>query len=106
MTQSLKILFKATPREVVSHLPISLGRIREIAEECTTVAGAVVAKYNRVIDTLHELQIASLAAQGRTQEAKELADLEAEQKRIEKSSLDQVKLFLIREYNFFPFLVF
>ncbi len=62
VTQSLKILFKATPREVVSHLPISLGRIKEIAEECTRVAESVVAKYNKVIDTLHELQIASLAA--------------------------------------------
>ena len=93
MAQSLKILFNATPREVVAHLPISLGRIREIAEECTTVAESVVTKYNRVIDTLHELQIGSLAAQGKSQEAKKVADFESEQKKIEKNSLDQVSLF-------------
>jgi hypothetical protein len=93
MAQSLKILFNATPREVVVHLPISLGRIREIAEECSTMVESVVAKYNRVIDTLHELQIGSLAAQGKSQDAKKVADFESEQKKIEKNSLDQVSLF-------------
>jgi hypothetical protein len=63
MLQSLNILFKASPREVVSHLPISLRRIRDIAKTCTDEANNVVAKYQNVIDTLNELQIASLAKQ-------------------------------------------
>jgi hypothetical protein len=61
MVQALNILFNATPREVVGHLPIVLGRIREIAHNCTVEANNVVHKYNKVIDTLNEIQIASVA---------------------------------------------
>ena len=94
MTQSLNILFKAAPHEVEHHLPISLGRIREIANSCTNEAQSVVDRYNRVIDTLHELQTSSLAAQGRTKEAKAMAEFEAKQKREEKKSLDEVEHFI------------
>jgi hypothetical protein len=65
MLQSLNILFKASPREVKDHLPISLGRISTIATTCTREAEKVVAKYTTVIATLHELQVASLAKQAR-----------------------------------------
>ena len=63
MLQSLNILYKATPREVIGHLPISLGRIRDIATTCDAEAVKVVSKYQNVIDTLNELQVASLAKQ-------------------------------------------
>jgi hypothetical protein len=95
MTQSLNILFKAAPHEVEHHLPITLGRIKEIADSCTNEAQSVVDQYNRVIDTLHELQISSLAAQGRTKEAREMADSEAKQKREEMNALDEVGNFIL-----------
>jgi hypothetical protein len=63
MLQALNILFKASPREVVGHLPIALGRIKDIARTCTDEANSVVDKYDKVIATLHEIQIASLAKQ-------------------------------------------
>ena len=63
MLQSLKILYKATPREVEHHLPVSLNRIKDIATNCTNQAEAVVDEYERVINTLHELQVASLTKQ-------------------------------------------
>ena len=88
MMQSLNILFKANPREVARHLPIPLGRIQKIAATCTAEALNVVSKYQKVIDTLHEIQIASLAKEGKTVEAKKLAESEAEQKKMEKHSLD------------------
>ena len=97
--QSLNILFKANPREVVRHLPISLGRIKEIAATCTAEANKVIAKYQAVIDTLHEIQIASLEKQGKTAEAKELAEFEAEQKKLEKSSLDLMRDKIDKDYQ-------
>ena len=99
MMQSLNILFKANPREVVRHLPISLGRIKEIAATCTAEAQNVVTKYQKVIDTLHEIQIASLEKQGKTAEAKELAEFEAEQKKLEKSSLDLMRDKIDKDYQ-------
>ena len=67
MTQSLNILYKATPREVKLHLPIALNRIKEIANNCTKQANGVVSKYQKVIDTLNELQEASLVKQVKKQ---------------------------------------
>jgi hypothetical protein len=63
MQQALNILFKASPREVVGHLPIALGRIREIAEACTKEANEVVDKFDKVMHTLEEIQLASLTKQ-------------------------------------------
>jgi hypothetical protein len=63
MLQALNILFKASPQEVVGHLPIAMGRIQEIARACTDEVNSVLNKYNKVIATLEELQIASLVKQ-------------------------------------------
>ena len=99
MMKSLNILFKANPREVVGQFPISLDRIKEIDTKCTVEAQNVVAKYQKVIDTFHEIQIASLKKQGKTAEAKELAEFEAEQKRLEKHSLDHMRVKIDKDYQ-------
>lgn len=69
---ALKILYGGTtPEEIHAFLPLKLEAIGDIANNCQEEAASVVTYFQKVIDTLAELQRQTLLQQGKTQEAKE-----------------------------------
>ena len=74
LKNSLQILFNGSVKEVKQYLPIQLGRIKEISEECEKDAEKVVEEFTKVMKTLGEMQVATLAKQGDVEGAKKQAE--------------------------------
>ena len=66
----LQILFKGSVDDVGDYLPIELEREREISETCKKSAQKVVRQFSEVMQTMDQMQQATLVKQGKVDEAK------------------------------------
>ena len=85
LNSALTILYGGcTPQEIQALLPKKLEAISSIANSCQTEADSVVRDFERVIETLTELQKSTLEMQGKTEEAMALNE---EKAKIEKEDI-------------------
>ena len=68
MTAVVKLLLSDSAQAVKSHVPIHLETIQRIADDCRKWVQEVEGQNKKVIDTLMELNQASLFKQGETEE--------------------------------------
>lgn len=75
--RAIKILFQGTPHQVETLFPLQLEQIRDVADVCSSRAKDVVSKFQVAKKIIFEIVNAGIAKEGRAEDAKKHAELEA-----------------------------
>ena len=88
---AMRILFQGTPVDLEDQFPTVLTRIERIATTCEEESQAVVEKFEHVIKIINEISEAAYVKKGKTEEAKDDAERNAEIAKLNKIFWEEQK---------------